>query len=137
MKDSKPKKKPTRAPVLPPAGFTCRVCGIRKPREAYPAKGRRGYICQACAKVSLPKRIRLQQEEEIFHFLRQACISPANQARLETLTALRSSAVASKASLVLEVARSYPFKKNRLRDMSRENPALLQKLREVGLVMSY
>ena len=137
VRDSKPMKKPALTRGFAPTGFTCRVCGVRKLREAYSGKGRRGYICQACAKVSLPQRIRLQQEEEIFHFLRQACISPANQARLETLTALRSSAVASKASLVLEVARSYPFKKNRLRDMSRENPALLQKLREVGLVMSY
>ena len=137
MKDSKPKKKPTRAPVLPPAGFTCRVCGIRKPKEAYPAKGRRGYICQACAKVSLPKRIRLQQEEEIFHLLRQACISPTNQARLATLAVLPNRGIAAKASLVLEVAKSYPFKKNRLRDMSRENPALLQKLREARLVMPH
>ncbi len=137
MRDAKPKKKSTDSGGFQPSGFTCRVCGVRKPRGAYSGKGRRGYICQDCAKVSLPKRVRLQQEEEIFHFLRQACISPSNQARLETLAALRSSAITSKAALVLEVAKSYPFKKNRLRDMSRDDPALLQKLREAGLVMSH
>ena len=137
MRDAKPKKTPMASRGFQLSGFTCRVCGIRKPREAYSGKGRRGYICQACATVPLPKRIRLLQEEEIFHFLRQACISPSNQARLETLAALRSSAVTSKASLVLEVAKSYPNKKNRLRDMSRDNPALLQRLREAGLVMSH
>ena len=137
MRDAKPKKKPMVSRGIQPSGFTCRVCGIRRPREAYSGKGRRGYICQTCATISLPKHIRLQQEEEIFHLLRQACISPTNQARLATLAILPNRGIAAKASLVLEVAKSYPFKKNRLRDMSRENPALLQKLREARLVMPH
>ncbi len=117
-------------------GFTCRVCGKRKPKQAFPGKGRRGYICLDCAKVPLGLRISSQQEEEIFHYMRQARITDETIARLQVLQASTKEKVAHLAALVLEVARIKPYRKGRLKELARENPELLEKLRQAELVMT-
>jgi hypothetical protein len=123
-------------PTADNPGFTCRVCGKRKPKHAFPGKGRRGYICLDCAKVPLGQRISSQQEEEIFHYMRQAKITEETIARLQVLQASRNEKVTHLAALVLEVAAIKPYRKGRLKELARENRELLDRLRHAGLVMT-
>ena len=117
-------------------GFSCRVCGKRKPKLAFPGKGRRGYICLECAKIPLAERIKIQHADEIFHYMRQAKMSDETVLRLQTLQASKNNHVAMLATLVLEVAALKPYRKGRLKELARDNPELLDRLRNAGLVMT-
>ena len=118
-------------------GYTCRVCAKRKPRIEFPGKGRRGYICKQCAKVPLTQRVKIQQSDEIFHYMRRSRITDENIARLQQLQKSRYKNVAELADLVLKVAQTRPFRKGRLKDLAQNDPALLNALRNAGLVMKH
>lgn len=115
----------------------CNICGSRKPNEAFSGKGHRTHICKTCSQMPEEKRKEIEHSDEIFHYLRQSYISDKNISRLEHLALLSNSKTAKLAAIVLEVARVKPYKKRRLKMLAREQPELLRKLDETGLIMAH
>ncbi len=66
-------------------GHYCRICDRVRPNEAFSGKGHRNHVCKGCAKLPKEQRNAIEQEEEIFGFLKQSHISDKNVARLKTL----------------------------------------------------
>ena len=87
----------------------------------------------------MPKETRyaMEQEEEVFGFLKQSHISKRNIARLKVLASLTNPRVAELANIVLEVALVKPYKNRRLKVLARERKDLLQKLEETGLILAH
>jgi hypothetical protein len=83
------------------------------------------------------KRDAIEQEEEIFNYLKQSHISKKNESRLNTLSCSENPKIAELASIVLEVAKVKPYKKRRLKVLARERRDLLQKLKETGLIFAH
>ncbi|MBI5966714.1 MAG: hypothetical protein HY882_02490, partial [Deltaproteobacteria bacterium] len=79
----------------------------------------------------------IEQEEEIFGFLRQSHISDKNVARLKTLASSDNRRIAELAAIVLEVAQVKPYKKRRLKVLAKERKHLLLKLEETGLIFAH
>ena len=117
-----------------PPGFYCRVCGVRKPNDAFPGRGHKGRVCEDCAKVPNRERLDSRHEDEIFHFLRQAHVPERALARLKYLSDSKNRRVGELASLVLEVAVLKPFKKGRLKALAQERPDLLERLQHCNLI---
>ena len=84
----------------------------------------------------MPKEERevIEQEEEIFDYLRQSHISKKNVTRLRELAESSSRRVAEHAALVLEIARIKPYKKRRLKVLAEKRIDLLKKLKDTGLI---
>ena len=87
----------------------------------------------------MPKEVReaIEQEEEIFQYLRQSHISAKNVARLEELAASSNERIAEHAALVLEIARIKPYKRRRLKVLARTRRDLLEKLEDTGLIFAH
>ena len=81
------------------------------------------------------KREAIEQEEEIFQYLRQSHISAKNVARLKELTRSSNEQIADHAALVLEIARIKPYKRKRLKVLARARRDLLEKLEDSGLIL--
>ena len=118
-------------------GHYCRICGSRKPNEAFSGKGHRIHICKKCARLPREKREEIEQKDEIFNYLRQSHISHKNVSRLRKLAASPNEQVAELAGVVLEVAKIRPYKKRRLKVLGRNNRDLLRKLDETGLILAH
>lgn len=84
----------------------------------------------------MPKSNRdaIEQEEEIFNYLKQSHISAKNTARLGKLVASSNPGIAELAAIVVEVAQIRPFKKRRLQVLARERRDLLDALERTGLI---
>jgi hypothetical protein len=117
-----------------PPGYYCRICGIRKPQDAFLGRGHKGRVCQDCAKVPIRERLDSRYEDEIFHFLRQAQVPERGLERLKYLSGSKNRRVCELASLVLEVATLKPFRKGRLKALAQERPDLLEKLQHHNLI---
>ena len=63
----------------------CRICKTYKPNERFSGKGHGAHICNKCKKMDKDKRRAIEQEDEIFGFLKQKNISAKNIKRLEKL----------------------------------------------------
>ncbi len=122
---------------IKPPGYYCRVCKVRKLRDEFPGRAHKGRVCQDCAKVSNSERLGIQHEEEIFHFLRQASLTPKTRERLEYLAQSKNKKTRELAKLMLQVADVAPFKKGRFKLLAELAPDLLTKLQNVGLIPSY
>ena len=87
----------------------------------------------------MPKEERdaIEQEEEIFGFLKQSHISEKNVAKLKTLASSSNPRIADLANVVLEIAMIKPHKRRRLKVLAKERKDLLQKLRETGLIFAH
>lgn len=87
----------------------------------------------------MPKERRqcIEQEDEIFGFLKQSHISEKNVAWLKTLLTSDNQTVAELANIVLEVAQVKPYKKRRLKVLAKERKDLLQKLEKTGLILAH
>lgn len=83
------------------------------------------------------ERDSIEQEEEIFGFLKQSHISDKNVARLKVLAASAYQRVAELAAIVLEVAQVKPYKKRRLKILAKERKDLLLRLEETGLILAH
>ena len=83
------------------------------------------------------KRDAIEEQEEIFGFLKQSHISEKNVARLKMLSESANSQTAELAGIVLEVALIKPYKRRRLKVLARERKDLLRKLRETGLIFAH
>ena len=118
-------------------GHYCRICGTDRPNEAFSRKGRRTHICTKCARMPTEQRDAIEQEEEIFGFLKQSHISEKNIARLKTPVSSSNPRIAELADIVLQTAIVKPYKKRRLKVLAKERKELLQKLRETGLIFAH
>jgi hypothetical protein len=87
----------------------------------------------------MPKEDRdeMEQEDEIFGFLKQSHISEKNIARLKVLVSSENPRIAELASIALEVALVKPYKKCRLKMLAMERKDLLRKLDETGLILAH
>lgn len=83
------------------------------------------------------KRQSIEQESEIFGFLKQSHISAQNISRLKTLKVSGSPKVAELAGIVLDVAQVTPHKRQRLKALARSRRDLLAKLEETGLIFAH
>ncbi len=118
-------------------GHYCRICGGRKPNEAFSGKGHRTHVCRKCAQLPKEKRVEIERKDEIFGYLRQSHISDKNVSRLTDLAASLNEQVAELAEIVLEVAEIRPYKKKRLREIAKKNRNLLHKLEKTGLILAH
>jgi hypothetical protein len=80
------------------------------------------------------KRLEIEQQREISSFLEQSHISEKNKKRLKLLTASSDPKLAEKAQILLEVALFQPYKRRRLKNLARNRPELLRRLREAELI---
>ena len=118
-------------------GHYCRICGCVKPNEKFSGKGHRIHICKECAKRPKEEIEKIDQEQEIYNFLSQSHISKKNVVRLNILKDSENTKISEYASIVLEVAKVQPYKKRRLKILSRDNRSLLKKLQDTGLITSH
>jgi len=118
-------------------GHYCRICGSRKPNEAFSGRGHRDLVCKVCSRMPKEQREAIEHEDEIFNYLHQSHISDKNVSRLKDLAGSENPWIAKLASIVLEVADVKPYKKRRLKVLARERPDLLQRLNETCLIMAH
>jgi len=79
----------------------------------------------------------IDQEQEIFRYLKQSNISAKNLSRLEQLAKSQNQRIAELAAIVLEVGRIKPHKRRRLKFLGRGHRELLRKLDDTGLIMAH
>lgn len=115
-------------------GHYCRICGRNRPNEKFSGKGHKIHVCKECSRMPKEKREIIEQEIEIYNYLKQSHISKKNIARLKTLASTDNSRISELAQIVLEVAEIKPYKKRRLKVLARERRDLLNKLKETGLI---
>lgn len=118
-------------------GHYCRICGSRKPNEAFSRKGHRIHVCKQCARLPKEEQEETERKDEIFNYLRQSHISDRNVSRLRKLAVSPNERVAELAGIVLEVAEIKPHKRRRLKELARKNRDLLHKLHETGLILAH
>jgi hypothetical protein len=118
-------------------GHYCKICGSSRPNEAFSGKGHRTHVCKECKQMPKAERDEMEQEDEIFGFLKQSHISEKNIARLNTLVSSENPRIAKLAAIVLEVAMVKPYKKRRLKVLAKERKDLLRELDETGLILAH
>jgi ribosome-binding protein aMBF1 (putative translation factor) len=118
-------------------GHYCRICGRTRPNEKFSGVGHRIHVCKECARMPKQKREAIEQQDEIFGFLKQSHIPNKNVSRLKTLSGSQNPRTAELAGIVLELALVKPYKKRRLKALARERRDLLAKLDETGLIMAH
>lgn len=118
-------------------GHYCRICGSRKPNEAFSGKGHKIHVCKLCSRMPKKELESIEQKDEIFNFLRQSHISDKNVSRLKQLYESPDKEVSKLAGIVLEVAKVKPYKKRRLKVLVRERRDLLDKLDKSGLILAH
>lgn len=109
-------------------GHYCRICGNRRPNEAFSGKGHRTHICNRCVRLPKEKWEEIEYKDEIFNYLRQPHISDRNVLRLKELTVSPNEQIAALARIVLKVAEIKPYKKKRLQAFARERRELIHQL---------
>ena len=118
-------------------GHYCWVCGRVRANERFSGKGHARHICEDCRRLPREQRDAVQALREIDGFLDQRRISAKNMARLRALCRSSNEEVRQKAQLVLEMARTAPHRRGRRGILTRQNPGLLNRLMEWGLVMGH
>lgn len=118
-------------------GHWCRICGSIKSNEKYFGKGHKSHICKECSRKPKEEIEQIDQSEEIFNFLKQSHISKKNISRLEQLAGSKNTEISELANIVLEVAKIKPQKMRRLKFLTKENRALLNKLEKTGLIVAH
>jgi hypothetical protein len=104
------------------------------PNEAFTGKGHKNHICRKCSTLPKEEQESIAIEDELFKMTRQSHISPRNIERLADLSTHKDGQIASMASMILEVAKRYPYKKRRYTRMAHEQPDLLEALDIAGLL---
>jgi ribosome-binding protein aMBF1 (putative translation factor) len=118
-------------------GHYCRICGRERPNEQFSGKGHKMHVCKRCQAKPKTERQTIEDQDDIFGFLRQSHISERNVIRLGQMAKSDSPEVASLAEIVLEVARIKPYKTRRLKFLAQKHPELLRKLEAAGLVFAH
>lgn len=115
-------------------GHYCRICGRNRANERFSGRGHKAHICKDCKRLPKAKRQAIEQKEEIFDFMMQSHISKKNIDRLNVLIASENPEIAELARVVLEVAKVKPYKKRRLKMLTKERSDLMKRMEEVGLI---
>ncbi len=118
-------------------GHYCRICGAIRPNEKFSGKGHKIHVCRKCELKPKEERENIEQEDEIFGFLKQSHISMKNVRRLKVLALSDNERIAELANIVLEVAEVRPYKKRRLKILAKERRDLFLKLRVTGLIFAH
>lgn len=118
-------------------GHYCRFCNRSKPNESFSGKGHKVHICRDCFKIPKKEREIIEQQEELFRFLKQSHISKKNKRRLNDLSQSEDSTIREYANIIAEVAQVKPHKKRRLKVLAKERRDLLQRLEETGLIWAH
>jgi ribosome-binding protein aMBF1 (putative translation factor) len=118
-------------------GHYCRICGRARANEKFSGKGHRVHVCKDCARLPKEHREAVEQEQEVFGYLKQSHISDKNLRRLRTLASSDQPRIAELAAIVIEVAEVKPYKKRRLKVLARERPDLLAALNRTGLIFAH
>jgi ribosome-binding protein aMBF1 (putative translation factor) len=118
-------------------GHYCRICGRERPNEQFSGKGHKIHVCKRCQAKPKTERRAIEDQDDIFGFLKQSHISEKNVTRLRQMAKSDNLHVASLATIVLEVARIKPYKTRRLKFLSQKHPELLRKLEDAGLILAY
>jgi ribosome-binding protein aMBF1 (putative translation factor) len=118
-------------------GHYCRICGRARANEKFSGKGHRVHVCKDCARLPKEHREAVEQEQEVFGYLKQSHISDKNLRRLRTLASSDQPRIAELAAIAIEVAEVKPYKKRRLKVLARERPDLLDALNRTGLIFAH
>ncbi|MCF6158979.1 MAG: hypothetical protein E3K32_10515 [wastewater metagenome] len=118
-------------------GHYCRICGRRRSNEKFSGKGHKTHVCKECARMPKEEREAIEQEDEIFGFLTQSHISAKNISRLEALAKSNNDTIVALATIVLEVGKVTPYKRQRLKILAQKRRDLLRKLDETGLIFAH
>ena len=110
-------------------GHWCRICDRNRANEKFSAKGHKNHICKDCANRPKEEMEVIDQEQEIFPYLKQSNISAKNLARLERLTTSPNQRIAERAAIVLEVGRIKPHKRRRLKNANERASGTTSKVR--------
>ena len=85
-------------------GHYCRICGCERPNEQFSGKGHKIHACKRCQAQPKTERRAIEDQDDIFGFLKQSHISEKNLIRLGQMEKSDNPQVASLAEIVLEVA---------------------------------
>src|ERR1700730_3222003 len=118
-------------------GHYCRICGRKRPNEQFSGKGHKIHMCKRCQAKPKTERRAIEDQDDMFGFLKQSHISEKNVTRLGQMAKSDNPQVASLAEIVLEVARIKPYKTRRLKFLAQKHPELLRKLEDTGLVFAH
>jgi hypothetical protein len=118
-------------------GHYCRICGRERPNEQFSGKGHKSHVCRRCQAKPKAERQAIEDQDDIFEFLKQSHISEKNVIRLGQIAKSDNPRAASLAEIVLEVARIKPYKTRRLKFLAQKHPELLRKLQDTGLVFAH
>ena len=118
-------------------GHYCRICGRERPNEQFSGKGHKIHVCKRCQAKPKSERRAIEDQDDIFGFLKQSHISEKNVTRLGQMAKSDNPQVASLAAIVLDVARLKPYKTRRLKFLAQKHPELLRKLEDTGLVLAH
>jgi hypothetical protein len=118
-------------------GHYCRICGHERPNEQFSGKGHRIHVCKRCVGKPKGERRAIEDQDDIFDFLKQSHISEKNVIRLRHMAKSDNPQVASLAEIALEVARVKPYKTRRLKFLAQKHPELLRKLEDTGLIFAH
>jgi hypothetical protein len=111
-------------------GHWCRICGRRRPNEAFSGRGHRDCICRDCQKLPKSERERVDVTRELFGYVEQSRISEKNLRRLAELAGHEDPEIREHAAALLDIARVYPGKRKRWARLARSHPALFRRYRE-------
>jgi len=118
-------------------GHYCEICGRQRPNEQFSGKGHKIHLCKRCQAMPKNERRAVEDQDDIFRFLKQSHISEKNVIRLRQMAKSDNPQVASLAEIVLEVARLRPYKTRRLKFLGQKHPELLRKLEDTGLIFAH
>ena len=118
-------------------GHYCRICGRQRPNEQFSGKGHKIHVSKRCQAKPKNERRAVEDQDDIFRFLKQSHISEKNVIRLRQMAKSDNPQVASLAEIVLEVARLKPYKTRRLKFLGQKHPELLRKLEDTGLIFAH
>ena len=116
-------------------GHYCWVCGRTRANEKFSGKGHARHVCKDCQRLPREERDAVQALRDIEGFLDQRNISDKNISRLKSLLRSPNQEVHQKAELLLAVARIAPRKRKRWGLLARQEPELLNRLIEAGLLL--
>jgi hypothetical protein len=94
-------------------------------------------VCKRCQATPKTERRAIEDQDDLFRFLKQSHISEKNVIRLGQMAKSDNPQVASLAEIVLEVARLRPYKTRRLKFLAQKHPELLRKLEATGLIFAH
>lgn len=108
-----------------------------RPNEKFLGKGHKIHICKECSRMPKNEIDAIEQEDEIFNYLKQSHISKKNITRLKFLMSSNNNKISELAAIVYEIAQISPYKKRRLKFLARNHKDILNNLNETGLIYAH